>query len=1254
VPETPVKTTLRRATARLLPITLVGLCLASPLGAVVIHEIHYHPPEGSLIEFVELYNPRSEPVSVAGWRLAEGIDYEFAVGTTIDARGFVLICKDPERVAERFQLPLGAAVFGSFGGRLSNAGERLTLLNDSHRVIDSVRYGDATPWPEAADGDGSSLQRICAPFEPFPSNWNGTLPSPLAPTASSQCPPPTPPPPPVTFHEIQYHAIDDDSREEFVELKNNTDAPIRLGGYSIPAIGYTFGDFILPAGGLLAVARDPVHLATLYDVGNVVGDLTGELSNGGENLVLLDPTGLYVDSVRYRDHGLWPAGADGNGRSLEKIVATAPSNDPAAWRTAAHPDANEWNTVQLTGPLTRSRFHLYMFGAGEALIDDVQISIGSEGADGEIQALETHSSYDFNAGLDAWTLTGNHDESNWLADGGSDGSGALHLVSRSFGRAPNNAANIELAPEIPLKTPVVISFRWRHLSGTTALTARLTSSTTTRGVWWRYGNGALATPGTPNTVEAIRVPAHVSQLRRFPQEPRSADTTFITAAVNDRTGPTPAVFLEYRINDGEPTRVAMQDDGNSGDGAPADGFLGAGVPPQPHNTVVTFRIIIVDDTGVETTSPAATEPANFHAFYVNDLAPESNFPVYTLLIDHTSDRDPRAFVNGLSCALYRNGSFAFRGDVYYNLGVRSRGQSVCNSVKKYLKVRFNHGDFFKGVRKINLQSLWTDKSLIRERLSWDTFDSIDAPYCDHRFVRLHVNGQYYALYAELEHPDQRYLERNRLDPKGNLYKAFRSTENQQSNYSNGYEKKTNENGDFSDLADFIDTMHATAPEDLLAFFAKRVDEEAMIEYHVAQVLTGNVDFAHKNHYLYHDPVSDRWLPTTWDMDLSYGKTWGGSFGGVLNDLMFTPGANPWIGLGNDLLRKFFSESGDWYRRAYLVRLWDALREKRPVSFYEDEIAFWREALFAEQAEDFAKWGRSPATANDPQAPPEFEPNLERVRTHVMTRQDFLLGFLRDEENFTGHDRVKITEVMYNPIGGQEFEYLELWNVMETTVDVSGWTLSGIDYTFPEGSRLQQNEVVVVAKDLAAFAALYGTQAYRVFGPFTTPLSNGGQELRLKDTGPGFPATVDYLRYDNSGAWPRRADGLGSSLELPAPHPDLDNDPAYVWAASAPGGTPGVLPTLTPSTTPFRRGDINGDGRYNLLDGVTLLRYLAGATEAPACLAVLDVDANESTNITDAVFLLNFVFLGNSPAPPAPGPSQCAPAPDGSCEVSNCS
>jgi hypothetical protein len=41
--------------------------------------------------------------------------------------------------------------------------------------VDSVRYNDRDPWPEAADGEGVSMERIpAAEFSDDPESWKGS------------------------------------------------------------------------------------------------------------------------------------------------------------------------------------------------------------------------------------------------------------------------------------------------------------------------------------------------------------------------------------------------------------------------------------------------------------------------------------------------------------------------------------------------------------------------------------------------------------------------------------------------------------------------------------------------------------------------------------------------------------------------------------------------------------------------------------------------------------------------------------------------------------------------------------------------------------------------------------------------------------------------------------------------------------------------------------------------------------------------
>lgn len=76
---------------------------------------------------------------------------------------------------------------------------------------------------------------------------------------------------------------------------------------------------------------------------------------------------------------------------------------------------------------------------------------------------------------------------------------------------------------------------------------------------------------------------------------------------------------------------------------------------------------------------------------------------------------------------------------------------------------------------------------------------------------------------------------------------------------------------------------------------------------------------------------------------------------------------------------------------------------------------------------------------------------------------------------------------------------------------------------------------------------------------------------------------------------------------------------------------------------FRRGDANGDGSVNLLDGIVLLNYLfVPGSATPSCQDAADLNDSGSLSLPDVVLLLNYLFVPGSPPPVAPGPISCGP------------
>ena len=64
--------------------------------------------------------------------------------------------------------------------------------------------------------------------------------------------------------------------------------------------------------------------------------------------------------------------------------------------------------------------------------------------------------------------------------------------------------------------------------------------------------------------------------------------------------------------------------------------------------------------------------------------------------------------------------------------------------------------------------------------------------------------------------------------------------------------------------------------------------------------------------------------------------------------------------------------------------------------------------------------------------------------------------------------------------------------------------------------------------------------------------------------------------------------------------------------------------------------VAGDGSLDLSDAIFVLAFLFLGGPEPECLESADSNDDGALDITDGVHLLNFLFTGG-PAPPAPGP-----------------
>ena len=143
----------------------LGLLLAAAFPSfarVLINEIHYDPPvKTELSEFIELHNSGAQVVDLSGWALSEGVTFQFPAGTTISAGGYLVVAENPAALQAKF----GATALGPWVGLLANDGETITLRNALGEVVDEVDYQLGFPWPTVGDLPGYSIELVNPAFD---------------------------------------------------------------------------------------------------------------------------------------------------------------------------------------------------------------------------------------------------------------------------------------------------------------------------------------------------------------------------------------------------------------------------------------------------------------------------------------------------------------------------------------------------------------------------------------------------------------------------------------------------------------------------------------------------------------------------------------------------------------------------------------------------------------------------------------------------------------------------------------------------------------------------------------------------------------------------------------------------------------------------------------------------------------------------------------------------------------------------------
>lgn len=218
-----------------------------------VTEVHYNPIVDDT-EFIEFANISSGGVAtsldLSGVSISAGpsAPFLFPAGTTLAPGQRLLVAEDNVALLAAYPSLSAAQIVGSYLGKLSNAGERLKVVDAGGETIFDMTYGDSDPWPMSADGAGASLvlkdpvgtpiNRLAKPY-----SWRGSAEvggTPGSASASLRG---------VVINELLTHT--DDPVKDTIEIFNGSGSVIDLGGWYLSDSKSDLLKYQIPGGTIL-------------------------------------------------------------------------------------------------------------------------------------------------------------------------------------------------------------------------------------------------------------------------------------------------------------------------------------------------------------------------------------------------------------------------------------------------------------------------------------------------------------------------------------------------------------------------------------------------------------------------------------------------------------------------------------------------------------------------------------------------------------------------------------------------------------------------------------------------------------------------------------------------------------------------------------------------------------------------------------------------------------------------------------------
>lgn len=283
-------------------------------------------------------------------------------------------------------------------------------------------------------------------------------------------------------------------------------------------------------------------------------------------------------------------------------------------------------------------------------------------------------------------------------------------------------------------------------------------------------------------------------------------------------------------------------------------------------------------------------------------------------------------------------SVRINGVVFDSAGVKYKGNSSynANNNKNPLHIELDYikgSQDYQGYTNIKLQNGFSDPSMIREVLSYAILEQyMDCPKAN--FANVYINGTLRGLYSNAESINKKfngekyYLSNDtyfKCNPVGgagpgtSINPDLKYINMDSSSYFNGYEIKSTYG--WNRLVDLINTLN----NDFVNIESKMDVDRALWMLAFNNVLVNLDSYSgafRQNYYLTWD-LNNRFVPTVWDLNMSFGGFPGGTGSGPYTPSSLDPMSNS-TSANHPLIVKMLSNP--MYKRMYMAHLRTIVQE----------------------------------------------------------------------------------------------------------------------------------------------------------------------------------------------------------------------------------------------------------------------------------------------------------------------------------------